>query len=295
MQRRILVVDDSRAFVTALRRDLEDAGREVDHLPALPPALGVVAGTYGVAVVRAGARTADLVAALRRADPLLPVLAIALEEEHAKAETLGVDAVLAAPVTPSAVACACELSEQLRNKSERIATLEARQARAGRAERDFDFLKKLLLIEVRRSRRYGFPLSLAVLGVDRWDEVVAGTPARARAELLAELLALVTRSLRDIDIALPLTDERIVVLMPHTKGDGGMRVARRLCAQIRDRTAPPKVTVSVGMAAHGGDGTVSFGSLVRRAGEALVRARAAGGDRAEAAEPPKKRDRVSIG
>jgi len=34
---------------------------------------------------------------------------------------------------------------------------------------------------------------------------------------------------------------------------------------------------------------------VRRASEALTRARAAGGDRAESADPPKKRDRISIG
>jgi hypothetical protein len=40
---------------------------------------------------------------------------------------------------------------------------------------------------------------------------------------------------------------------------------------------------------------VSFGGLVKRAGEALARAVEKGGDRAEPADPPKKRDRISIG
>jgi GGDEF domain-containing protein len=83
--------------------------------------------------------------------------------------------------------------------------------------------------------------------------------------------------------------------MPHTKGDGALRVARRLCARVREAGAAPRVTVSVGVAAHAGDGTVSFAGLVKRAGEALERARAHGGDRAEPADPPKRRDRISIG
>jgi GGDEF domain-containing protein len=51
----------------------------------------------------------------------------------------------------------------------------------------------------------------------------------------------------------------------------------------------------VGVATHDGDGTVSFAGLVKRAGDALARARAQGGDRAEAADPPRKRDRISFG
>ena len=61
------------------------------------------------------------------------------------------------------------------------------------------------------------------------------------------------------------------------------------------RTSGPRLTASVGVATHGGDGTVSFGGLVKRASDALGRARAAGGDRAEPADPPKKRERISIG
>ena len=76
---------------------------------------------------------------------------------------------------------------------------------------------------------------------------------------------MVSGALRDIDIAVPFSEERLVVLMPHTKDDGALRVARRLCALVRDRPGAPKITASVGVATHGGDGTVSFGALVKRA------------------------------
>ncbi len=53
--------------------------------------------------------------------------------------------------------------------------------------------------------------------------------------------------------------------------------------------------MSVGVSSHEGQGTVSFGSLVKRAAEALGSARTAGGDRAVGSDPPKRRDRISIG
>jgi glutamate synthase domain-containing protein 2 len=52
--------------------------------------------------------------------------------------------------------------------------------------------------------------------------------------------------------------------------------------------------VSVGLASHEGHGTVSFGSLVKRATEALARAVEQGGDRAVSLDAPKKRDRISM-
>ncbi len=83
--------------------------------------------------------------------------------------------------------------------------------------------------------------------------------------------------------------------MPHPPSSGGLLVARRMVNRVRERTTTMPVTVSVGVASHEGQGTVSFGSLVKRAAEALAQARTAGGDRAVGAEPPKRRDRISIG
>jgi diguanylate cyclase (GGDEF)-like protein len=161
--------------------------------------------------------------------------------------------------------------------------------------RDLEFLKRLLFVEVKRSRRYAYPVSLILVALDGWEELAPTLEAQARTGLLAEVLGIATGTLRDIDLAVPFSEERLVVLLPHTKEEGALRVARRLCGLVRDRAGSPKLTASGGVATHTGDGTVSFGSLVKRASDALARARAAGGDRAEPADPAQKRSRISIG
>jgi diguanylate cyclase (GGDEF)-like protein len=291
MARRILLADDSEAVVTAIRRDLE-SGREVEAVSPKDAHVRVAATRFDAAVVR-GTAGPEVIAAMRAADPLLPLIVLFRDRQEATANAAARgDAALVGPLTPSAVSTACGLAEQLRIRGERIAQLESRLARpAG----ELEFLKKLLFVEVKRSRRYGYPLSLALFAVDGWDGLAPALGSRGRTALLAEILGLLTGALREIDVAVPFSDERLVVLMPHTKGDGALRVARRLCALVRDRTAPPKLTASAGVASHAGDGTVSFGALAKRAADALRRARETGGDRAEAADPPKKRDRISIG
>jgi len=254
-------------------------------------------GRHCAALVRGTPEADGIVAALRKADPHLPVVLLLMDRREAPpgAKAAGADAVLVAPLTASAVGSVCDLAAKLRERSERVAELEVRLARRGNGRQDFEFLKRLLLAEVKRSKRYGYPLSLALVALDGWPESAAGLSARARTALLASILGTISGTLRDIDIAVPFSGERFVVVMPHTRADGGLRVARRLAAVVRDREGPPKLTASVGVATHGGDGTVSFGGLVQRAGQALARARAAGGDRAEPADPVKRRDRISIG
>lgn len=296
MPRRILLADDTKAVVAALRKDLEERGCEVDAVSPAGAAARVEPGRYGAALVRGSKRGAEVVAALREADPLLPIVALFLDRKEAAASpgAYSADAVLVGPLTASSVGAICAFAGKLRDLSAKVADLEAKVARRGGAAPDLEFLKKLLFVEVRRSKRYGYPLSLALVAVDRWEPLAAPLSARARTALLAEVLGVVTASLRDVDLALPFSGERFVVVMPHTKAEGALRVARRLCACVRDHDGTTRVTVSAGVATHLGDGTVSFGGLVKRAGDALARAVAAGGDRAEPADPQKKRDRISI-
>jgi two-component system cell cycle response regulator len=298
MARRILLADDASPVADALRRDLEDRGFAVDLVPPAGAPDRASTGRYGAALVGGTAR-GGVAAALKSADPHLPVVAIFLDRKEAAAspDARHADAVLVAPLTASSVVAICDLSVRLRDLSARVSDLEGRASRHG-AGPDLELLKRLLLAEVKRSRRYGHPLSLALVAIDGWDERAPKLSPRARIAAVAGVLGVVTASLRDLDLAVPFSRERIVVVMPHTRADGALRVARRLCAKVRDHRGQPgraRVTASVGVAAHPGDGTVSFAGLVKRAGDALARARAQGGDRAEAADPPKKRDRISIG
>jgi diguanylate cyclase (GGDEF)-like protein len=298
MARRILLADDPGPAAAAVRKDLEERGYEVEELRPSELAARLEAGRHHAALVRGTGAAEAVLLAIRATDPVLPVVVLFLDRKEAAANAgaaAAADGVLVGPITASAVGAVCALAAKLCDQAERTFELEAALARRDVEGRDFAFLKKLLFVEVKRSKRYGYPLSLALLEVDGWGAAAAGLAPRERTALLAEVLGVAKRSLRDIDLAVPFADERIVVMMPHTKADGALRVARRLCAALRERTATPKLTASVGVATHGGDGTVSFGDLVKRARAALARARADGGDRAEPAEPAKKRDRISIG
>jgi diguanylate cyclase (GGDEF)-like protein len=297
MAGRILVAVDSKPVVSALRRDLEPAGFPMDAVtPAEAPAR-LDPARHVAAVVRAAAGGAGVVAALKAIDPHLTVLALFFDEEEAEGfpGAMGADGVLVGPLTAPQVAGTCALAARLTAANRRLHTAERARPLTPSGEHDLGFLKRLIFVEVKRSKRYGIPLSLALVAVDGWEEMATQLGPRARAALLAELTGLVSGAVRDIDIAVPFSEERLVVLMPHTASPGGVQVARRVCNRVRERATSIPVTVSVGVASHEGQGTVSFGSLVKRAAEALATARTAGGDRAVGAEPPKRRDRISIG
>ncbi|BDG03872.1 diguanylate cyclase [Anaeromyxobacter oryzae] len=298
MARRILVAEQSKHVVTALRRDLEGTGFVVDPVAPAEAAARLDADRHFAAIVRGNDGAPAVVDALRAADPLLPVIALFFDEDEARRHpgAFGADGVLVGPLTAASVAGTCRLAEKLRTEARRAQALEATAAeRARGGEAGLDFLKKLLLLEVKRSKRYGYPVALALVAVDRWPDVLAKVDRAGRAALLADVLGLLTASVRDIDLVAPFAEERFVVLMPHTKAEGALQVSRRLCAKIRDRKADVAVTASAGVAGHEGGGTVSFGMLVKRAAEALTRARAEGGDRAVPAEPPPRRDRIVLG
>lgn len=170
---------------------------------------------------------------------------------------------------------------------------------------DFEFLKRLLLMEVKRSRRYRYPIALLLVELDRFPERTKGLTVAQRTVALAETLKLLVSGVRDIDVAVPVTEGRFVVFLPHTGHDGGMVVAERLRDKLKAQHPVPDMTVSLGMAVFDpGAGRpkdqtqVSFGNLMKDAGEALRKAQAAGGDRVETHEPrppPGPRDRISMG
>lgn len=302
MPRRILVAEPAAPLLAPLRRPLRAAGVELDALGSATAAGKVRPASHVAAIVPGGRGGPEAARAARAADPLLPVIALFADEAEADAagqgDRLGADGALVVPVGAAAVVGACRLAERLRAATARAAEADARrvaEAAAPRHGAELEFLKRLLPLEVKRSRRYGYPVSLALVAVDRFAEVSARLGPRGRTAALAEVLGLLSASVRDIDLAAPFSGERFVVLMPHTRAEGGLQVARRLCARVRERGAGEGITVSAGVAGHDGGGTVSFGGLVRRAAEALTRARAAGGDRAEPAEPPRKRDRIVMG
>jgi two-component system cell cycle response regulator len=295
MAQLVLVVEESAPVLAALRKHLEGAGFRIDVASPLEAPARLRRGSHALAIVRFGGDEGSAtLASIKEIDPTLPVVALFSDDSDAANEALVADGLLAGPLTGPTVVSCCRAMARLAVQARRIAELEkAAQRPSGDGFYDYEFFKKLLLMEVKRSRRHRYPISLALVGVDRWREVSAPLDGRDRAALLASVLQVVARAVRDIDLPLLYSQDRFLVFMPHTGLDGAMQVANRLCDRVRSSRAT--LTVSAGVASFEGVGTVSFATLARQAAKALAQAQADGGDRAVRSGPTPKRNRILIG
>ncbi|HET8723037.1 MAG TPA: diguanylate cyclase [Anaeromyxobacteraceae bacterium] len=284
MTHRILLVETSLPVVAAVRRFLQGTEFEVHVAPPAEGPETVDATACAVALLRPGGDGGrEALERLRATAPSLPVLLLVDEEEDPVARDAP-DGVLAAPLSRSALLSLLRVHVRLRAEAERAGRLERELAERPASLPDYEFLKRLLLVEVKRSRRYRYPASLALVAIDGWKEHAARLDEAARSALLGEVLALVTRGVRDIDLPLVFDEERLLVFMPHTDALGARTVAARLVR--RARAHPIGLTVSAGVATYRGEGTLSLAGLVRAATDALHEAQAAGGDRPAQGEVP---------
>jgi GGDEF domain-containing protein len=168
---------------------------------------------------------------------------------------------------------------------------------------DQAFFKKYLLLEVKRSKRYRYPLALMLVcpdGLEEWLKAQS-SPEFQRATVRAEMMAQVASLIRDIDLAVPFARDKLLVFLPNTPGKGAATVARRIVERMQNLHSWPGGTASVGLAGYeprvSDRANVSFGALVRDATNALKQAQALGGNRAEAAPGQQlpKRSRISLG
>lgn len=145
----------------------------------------------------------------------------------------------------------------------------------------FAHFKEVLFVEVKRARRYGFPLALALLA---FDPLPNGT--KVQLQLMSGLALAIRRSLRDTDYPVQHSADRVLLLMPHTDLAGSLIVARRICERVaraslqaNDEVLHP--TISVGVAAGEPGREYGFSDLVRQAQDGLTQAISLGGNRVE--------------
>jgi diguanylate cyclase len=157
--------------------------------------------------------------------------------------------------------------------------------------------------ELNRSARYGTPLALLLIDLDRLKEINdrRGHAQGDRAlQLVAEGLR---RSCRATDLAARTGGDEFLVLAMNTSADEALALAHRVCATVRrlgasanakEKTVPASelssslssaLTVSIGVADLDDITLPTFVSLHAAADAALYAAKAAGRDRALASTP----------
>ena len=140
----------------------------------------------------------------------------------------------------------------------------------------FELFKRLLGIEIKRSQRYGFPLSILIASLDT-------TPSRGDRDILA---AAARSAIRDIDIPVAFAESEVLVVMPHTDLEGARLVAERIRKRVRSAShsrpgtdGKQALTASIGVVAAEGGQRLTFATLLAQAARLQKSAVRAGGDR----------------
>lgn len=152
------------------------------------------------------------------------------------------------------------------------------------------FLQLQLQKEIDRAKRFGRPLSLLLVDIDRFKDTNDEHGHLVGDEVLVEVVRRVVDSTRgNIDVVARFGGEEFVALLPETPREGARVVAEKVRQAISLRPIEAEgvpgglhETVSVGVASYPEDGT-TVDALLRAADRAMYRAKEAGRDRVELA------------
>jgi two-component system cell cycle response regulator len=154
-------------------------------------------------------------------------------------------------------------------------------------------LRDSLRREVERASRFGHPLCVLALDLDRFKHVNDSYGHAAGDVVLVEFARRIRSVIREVDLAFRRGGEEFVVLLPETDAVGGTVVAGRINAAVRDApiAVPPDwtipVSVSIGIAVFPEHGLTGV-DVLDVADEALYAAKAAGRDTFQLAGGPQR-------
>jgi diguanylate cyclase (GGDEF)-like protein len=217
--------------------------------------------------------------------------------------TVGADAVLVHPLSEHQVSAVAGRLFETGELKTRVLLLEEENAQLRKSMREmlhpdpetrlqrFDLFKQVILMEVKKARRYGFALSMLLLAIDNYQEVAGWLSPDQRQSLFSMLHRALVSDIRDIDIPVLFAEQKILVVMPHTNLEGAAVVADRIRDHVT-RIKPPSsltqvsITVSVAVATTEGLEEVSFGKMVQQAMRGLHEAEIKGGNLIIVCKPP---------
>lgn len=135
--------------------------------------------------------------------------------------------------------------------------------------------------EMERSKRHGDALSVALMDVDHFKEVNDRYGHDVGDQVLQQLIARCRDNLRTVDLIGRWGGEEFLIVLPSTGRKSAGQSAERLRAQIAETAPgdPHGVTVSLGVACYRPGESLS--ALVKRADDALYRAKERGRNRVE--------------
>jgi len=285
---RILVVEDDAATAMALADTLVEEGYDVDRAAdaaeALRQAFETTPDLVLLDVNLPGMNGFDAASSLRRSTATrgVPILFLSgAGDLPARVRDVRLEQVDFMPKPFS-------LDELLARIQQAIGQGLVRRSLQLAAEQDeltglgnLRLLHRRVASERARFSRYGHPMSVAMIDVDKLKAINDEHGHIAGSEALRGIAGVLRRQARDTDLVVRYGGDEFVALLPHTGLADARVFADRVLlevAALAPRGAP--VTVSVGIAALTQAGSLeSNEDLLRRADRAAYRAKQAGGNR----------------
>jgi diguanylate cyclase (GGDEF)-like protein len=148
----------------------------------------------------------------------------------------------------------------------------------------FEYFKKLLVLEIKRAKRFGYSIAVCLVAPDPWEEDEEPSEEIQR-KLRHKAARAIISCIRDIDIPVDYADDRMLLFLPYTDVDGAREVGERVAgavaraAHTREGDRAVKLTVSCGIAALREGKPISFARLIKDSTAALKAAQLKGGRR----------------
>ena len=290
----ILVVEDdedARIVLTELLRPRYDVDAVGDGETALKRAAELIPdlvlldlflpgmdGFGALTGLRRNSRTADT--------PVIFLSAQGDAETKSQGLSLGAADYLAKPFSEQELMARVDRTLKLTAQKEHFRALAQTDGLTGLP--NFRSFHARLEEEVARAHRYGHPLACAMVDLDGLKEINDKLGHAAGNRAIMALADAVREELRDTDFAARYGGDEFVVLLPQTSEPQGAqfaeRLRRRLIEVSQDAGLPVRGSIGVAaVAPEDLDSPDAAEDLLRRADEALYRAKRSGRDRVEVA------------
>lgn len=145
------------------------------------------------------------------------------------------------------------------------------------------YLAERMEEEVRRGRRYTYPVSLLLVDIDNFTPMAERLETEVIDSVLRQLAGLLLEAIRDTDVASRIEGDDFGILLVHSDRDSAVPIGERIRREVSETTfgspgQPLRLTVSVGVAGVPHDASDAQ-RLKEAAFGAIADARAQGGNR----------------
>jgi two-component system cell cycle response regulator len=147
------------------------------------------------------------------------------------------------------------------------------------------YFKRFLDIEVKRSLRHGYPVSLVMIDVDDFKDHNDTLGHPAGDIILKECAQVIRENVREIDLPVRYGGDELAIVLPYCNRENALQVLERIRQALASHVFPDKVpllpgsvTISMGLAMSTSD-AASAEELTEKADRMLYRAKNEGKDR----------------